>query len=312
MRALSDSHEETKMASRVHLGKLLDAILLLALLLGGASPSHAEIYVLGDSLSDVGALGFTYTNPADTSPRRDGQVWPQYLGNSRSAYCNEAQQCPRSDRSFYYTRPGNNYAVGGAGITFDSPDARAHLNYTSLPNQVTALLNGHTLAAGDTVALWIGANDILNAVQKGNAVGAEVEFAIQVFRQETVRLAQHANGARIYILTIPDLGKTPAGLSSPDGGAQLTELTNRFNQGIAASLPARTYIIDSNAVFADLRKLMATSISFCRRPIDPQHECGNASNPVTPGLAPSAQVLFADPLHPSIAAHRYIANHLAF
>ena len=298
------------MAAYAHRGKLLVGFILVYALVS-AWPVYAALYVLGDSLSDVGALGFTYTNPANMEPPENGQVWPQYLSGSTSAYCNGGQQCPFDGKTFYYSRTGNNYAVGGAGITFDSTDAKRHPNYTGLGYQITALVNAHVLTSNDVIAIWIGANDILKAAQKAGSAAGEVRLAAQVFRNELSRLISHANGARIHIFTIPDLGKTPAALGSVDAGI-LTNLSNQFNQAITASLPASVYVIDANAIFVDLRKVMALTTVFCRRLIDPQHVCGKASNQLTPGVSPMAAVLFADPLHPSIAAHRELAKRLSF
>lgn len=274
------------------------------------TPALAELYVLGDSLSDVGALSITYTNPVSTSPYVNGKVWTQYLGNSISTFCNDPHQCPLNGKTFYYTNPGNNYAVGGAGITFDSPDAKAPTSYTSLHSQVAALLNSHRLQGGDIVAVWIGANDVLSAGRNVSSSISKVNSAIHVFQSEMAILVSNANGARVYIFTLPDLGKTPLGFSSSDGGKLLTDLTMQFNQGISASLASNVYVIDSGAVFSQLRSLMATSVIFCRKIIDPNHDCGNASNPLSPGIPPQANVLFSDPLHPSIAAHQFIANQL--
>lgn len=107
--------------------------------------ADATIYSLGDSLSDAGALGFTYTNPVTLSPMAEGNVWVQYLGNSTPAFCNDPRHCTFDRNSYYYSSTGNNYAVGGAGVTFDSTDARLPRNYTSLHYQIVALL--HHLSA---------------------------------------------------------------------------------------------------------------------------------------------------------------------
>ena len=119
------------------------------------STAHAEHsepvnYVLGDSLSDVGALGMTYTNAeqVSVSPQQwiFGKVWvqdiPEYT--SKSTFCRD-QVCKGSSDTtapFYYTRHGNNYAVGGAGVLFSSSDlGLINLANTDLPSQVSALIH---------------------------------------------------------------------------------------------------------------------------------------------------------------------------
>lgn len=274
-------------------------------------PAKAEIYTLGDSLSDAGALGLTYTDPTAVSPLTEGKVWVQYLTDSVPAFCNDPNACPLNSSTLYYSKPGNNFAVGGAGVTFDSPDARAQKSYTDLHSQVYALLHGRNLTRDDVVTIWIGANDILDAARHPSSSASYISAVVRTFQSELATLAAGVNGARIFVFTLPDLGTTPLGLSMSDGGKLLTELTAAFNQGISAVGESNVKIIDSTPIFTRLIQVMATSSVYCSKIIDPRHLCGNPSNPLASALSAQAPLLFADPLHPSHAAHQYIANELS-
>ncbi len=105
----------------MHLSTVRVILFSLAVLVSSmilmTSAAKAADYVLGDSLSDAGALGITYTNPASVSPWIWGTVWVQDIPGytSTPVFCN-APQCAFNSQAFYYTNlTGNNYAVGGAG-----------------------------------------------------------------------------------------------------------------------------------------------------------------------------------------------------
>ncbi len=296
------------MISMMRFGKLASTLILVCTALCfTAPPANAEVYSLGDSLSDAGSLGFTYTNPATLSPLTRGQVWVQYLLSSTPAFCNDPKHCLFNNDTFYYTSTGNNYAVGGAGITFDSTDAQVKNNYTNLHSQIYALLHNHVIDKSDVITVWMGANDIFSAARNPNTSVSQVAYAAQVFNTEIVNLAK--TGANIYVFTIPDLGKTPLGQSASDGGTLLSELTDLFN-GSISGLKNVTFI-DSNAVFEKLSQELSTSMIYCSAIIDPKHICGDPKkNPINQDPTIMPYLLFADPQHPSNAAHHSIAEYL--
>lgn len=292
--------------------KAFTFLLMAASALLSAS-AHAAIYHIGDSLSDSGALGFTYTNPVELSPLEEGRVWTQYVSNSIPAFCDDPKHCKWDPDTFYYTKRGNNYAVGGAGVTFDSTDildsaGNIAKSYTSLHDQIHALTHNRALTAQDVITVWMGANDIL-AIAAGDPTLSESAVAqvAEVFNAEIRRLAKF--GARIYVVTIPDLGKTPLGSSSPDGGAFLTYLTTLFNDGISRlSSNGNVTMIDSNALLHSLLSsgnFDNTGI-YCSVIIDPWDLCGDPTTNPESSAKHVLPFVFADPIHPSYAAHRWI------
>jgi phospholipase/lecithinase/hemolysin len=295
--------------------KLVGRALCAGLFLFGAmSQTQAAVYSLGDSLSDAGALGFTYTNPTNSEPLAEGNVWVQYIAKSTPAFCNDVKHCKFDRETFYYSSMGNNYAVGGAGVTFDSTDALTSRNFTSLHFQIEALKHNHKLKKDDVITVWIGANDILAAAFEPTfepaASLAYVSRAGEIFKEELTGLSN--TGAKLFVITIPKLGMTPLGAAT-NGVDFLNQLTDIFNQKISklANLKNVT-IIDSNVYFSDVltSREFDTSNTYCSAIIDPVHQCGNIdTNPIT-GETSGVPFVFADPIHPSNAVHRYIGEKL--
>jgi phospholipase/lecithinase/hemolysin len=142
------------------------------------------------------------------------------------------------------------------------------------------------------------------------AVSTKIRFIQQrLFTNEIAALAK--TGAKIYILNIPDLGLIPLGLSTSDGGALLSNLTIIFNKGIAGLAKVKNIsLVDSNALMAQLLSAnqFDTTEIYCPAIIDPTHICGDSLT--NPELVNSPQVpyFFADPIHPSFAAHKVIGQ----
>jgi outer membrane lipase/esterase len=277
-----------------------------SLLAATAQPARAEIYTLGDSLSDAGSLGITYTDPSSVDPVVAGRIWIQDLTSSTPAFCNDHPQCSWDPRTYYY-RDGNNYAVGGAGVMFDSTDARTPHTFTSMGSQVSALINSGKLKGGDAITVLMGANDVLAAANKPGSSQAVVVSAAASFVQYVSTLAAQPAHPRVYVFTLPDLGQSPLGRSSADGGAFLSQLTQLYNGEITAGLRNTSGVkfIVSSTIFGELSQQLLGYPIYCAKVIDTTHVCGSTANPVLPG---PGNLLFADPLHPSRAAHAMIAD----
>ncbi|HEX7914134.1 SGNH/GDSL hydrolase family protein [Rudaea sp.] len=271
-----------------------------------AMAARAEIYTLGDSLSDAGSLGITYTDPASVGPLVAGRIWIQNLTWSTPAFCAKRSKCAWSPNTYYY-RDGNNYAVGGAGVMFDSTDARTPNTFTSLGSQVASLIGSGKLKEGDAVTVLMGANDILAAAAKPDNSQTVVAHAAASFVQYVTALAAQPTQPHVYVFTIPDLGQTPIGRGAADGGALLSKLTQVFNDKITTGLGATPGVafINSSTIFDELSQQLPGYPIYCAKVIDPTHACGSSTNPALPS---PVSLLFADPMHPSQAAHALIAD----
>ena len=196
-------------------------------------------YVLGDSLSDVGALGITYTNSEPSVPRVLGKVWVQDIPDytSTSTLC-LAPTCTPDPQAFYYTRTGNNYAVGGAGVLFPSSDLkRRNLAHTDLPSQVSALTHnaGYTPSSHkkDHIFVWIGGNDIAYAAALSNDHHSQhvVHLASSTYSEAVRTLAEACPYCKMYVIAIPYLGDTPLAQWEATKH-KLNALTRNFNDEI--------------------------------------------------------------------------------
>lgn len=279
---------------------------VFSLLAATAPAANAEIYTLGDSLSDAGSLGITYTDPSSVNPLVAGKTWIQDLTSSTPAFCNDHKQCSWDPRTYYY-RDGNNYAVGGAGVMFDSTDARTPNTFTSLGSQVSALINSGKLRGGDAITVLMGANDVLAAAAKPASSQSVVVNAATSFVRYVAALAAQPSHPHVYVFTLPDLGQTPFGRSTADGGASLSQLAQVFNSEITAGLRNTSGVkfVISGAIFGELSQQLLNYPIYCAKVIDTTHACGSTANPVLLG---PVNLMFADPLHPSRVAHAMIAD----
>ncbi|MEX8195137.1 SGNH/GDSL hydrolase family protein [Comamonas guangdongensis] len=278
---------------------------LFSLLAIAAPIVHSEIYTLGDSLSDAGSLGITYTDPSGVNPLVSGKTWIQDLTSSTPAFCDDRKQCPWDPRTYYY-RDGNNYAVGGAGVMFDSTDSHTPNTFTSLGSQISALINSGKLKGGDAITILMGSNDVLAAATKPGSSQAVVNAATSFVHYVSVLAAQPSH-PHIYVFTLPDLGQSPFGRSTADSGASLSQLAQIFNSEITAGLRNTSGVkfVISSTIFGELSQQLLNYPIYCTKVIDTAHACGSTANPVLQG---PVNLLFADPLHPSRVAHAMIAD----
>ena len=274
-------------------------------------------YVLGDSLSDVGALGMTYTNAEQVSPHEwiFGKVWVQDIPDytSKSTFCRD-QVCKGSSDTtapFYYTHPGNNYAVGGAGVLFPSMDLNLpNLANTDLPSQVSALIHnaGYTKHPNkkDHIFVWIGGNDIAFAAAMSKYQDSKnlVHLASSRYIDAVSTLAGACPHCTIYVISIPYLGNTPlAQWEVPK--RKLNALTDMFNDEISILQSNRVTYIEINH-FLNAQNLGTDLRTWCTTGIDPSLICPSLTNPIKDG--PSATI-YADPAaHPITTIHAYLAG----
>ena len=288
---------------------LASAILLIS------STAHAENgepknYVLGDSLSDVGALGITYTNSEPGDPRVWGKVWVQDIPGytSKSTFCST---CTPDPHAFYYTRKGNNYAVGGTGVLFDTTDLTLSTRtYTDLPSQVSALIHnaGYTLNSTkqDHIFIWIGANDIGYAATLSNYQHSKhvVHLASSTYIDAVSTLAGSCPHCKIYVISIPYLGDTPLAQSEATK-QKLNALTLMFNDEIRMLQSRTVTYIEINDILTP-QYPGTDQRTWCKIGIDPTHICPSTDNLSGDG---SLATIYADPeAHPITTIHAYIAG----
>ncbi len=123
--------------------------------------SISKVYVMGDSLADVGTFGgvkFTVQDPLTPS---NSLIWPQIIANQFGL--NGADQC-----NFYAftgstfaanTTPGcTNYAIGGGRVRVKDADG-GNLNPLTVGTQMATRALSGDYTSGDLVLLVGGGND---------------------------------------------------------------------------------------------------------------------------------------------------------
>jgi outer membrane lipase/esterase len=310
--------------------RILPALVLSAFAAFGAaeaqSAQFSNVYVFGDSLSDAGyyrgflrglglpqavvdAMGRFTTNP--------GPVWSelvaQYYGFT-----------PRPSN----VSGGTIYAQGGARVAgtpgVSTPTGQAERPISTQIGEFLAA-SGNTADPNALYTVWAGANDVffnLGAFQAGAITQAQLQTnvlgAAAAEIQQIARL--RAAGARyIMVFTLPDIGATPAFASAgaATSGA-VSQLSAGYNTTLLTGLASagiRVIPVDAFSLFAEVRanpgSFGLTNVTgVACGPFPPFTSTSaslfcNASNIVAGGADSYA---FADPVHPTSAAHRIIAQ----
>jgi outer membrane lipase/esterase len=212
---------------------MLVAAALLASCGGGEQVQRfnaSRVIALGDEFSVINADGSKYTVNAlvaGSTTQFDCASNPIWIQSVASIYGLVFPQCPGT-----VADPASRiYAAAGATVADVSTQIDAHL------------LNGGFTDA-DLVTVFAGANDVVAQFRQYPAVGedqlgANLSAAGAALAAQVNRLAGY--GARVLIVTVPDMGLTPfAGdrsAGSTDGNpALLSRLSTRFNDALLSKL----------------------------------------------------------------------------
>lgn len=277
----------------------------------GASAQWSGFVFFGDSLSDPGAfapalppgLGRFTTNP--------DPVWSQILGSRYGLTITPANQ------------GGSAYAQGGARVTGLPGVPAGPPTGTALP---IATQVSQYIARGvdpDAVhSMWGGANDVffqLDLLQAGAVTPAQAAGNVAAAAGQFVQAlgTLQAAGARVVVaLNLPDIGRTPFGLSGgPAASTQISQITALYNATLQAGLGA----LGGNVIRIDAWRLFAEILA------DPAaYGFANTTSPAcgaTPSLlcGPSSYVapnanrthVFADGVHPTGAGFEILAGVVA-
>ena len=244
-----------------------------------------QLYVFGDSLSDVGTVfqtsGGMYPPQQTYFQGRysNGRIWVEYL----------------AERLKIKSSQVNNFACGGA-----TSGSENNTFVPGLLTQVQSFTKKHprTLPNNALYVLWAGANDYLQGV---SSVTVPVE-------NMTRAISSIANiGAKnILVANIPDLGQLPATRNSVNS-ARLSALTTAHNQSLRRKLKllAQQYphlqivMLDANTLYslAIAQKAAFGFTNVQSACLSNNRTCGNPD-----------QFLFWDGIHPTTAAHRILGE----
>jgi outer membrane lipase/esterase len=273
----------------------------IALAHGSASAQFNQFFFLGDSLTDAGVYGARFTvNP--------GLVWAQDLGNRYGLTVTPT------------TQGGVDFAQGGARVTQLSPLIPTGAPQRSLAVQIDELLHATpTLNPNAVYTVWIGANDIfVNVSAAGAGLISATVLQANITAAATDTLAQiarlrDAGAKRIMVFNLPDIGKTPLGVSTPT--APFSALSGLFNSTLQAGLTSLNVDIIPMNMFGLFNEVIANPASFGLTNVTtPACTTPSSLNCTTATLvAPNAgqTFAFADGVHPTPAGHQIIADYAA-
>lgn len=183
---------------------------------GGASgsspkPNIQHVYVMGDSLADVGTMGYKFTVQSASDPK-GYLIWPQLVANAfglnGSTQCNFYVSQPSSTLEPNSTAGCTNFAIGGGEIFVNASSggtANPQTIGTQLARKITTLGNYNST---DLVLIDGGGNDMADLVtaQLSGSVAYQ-NFLIQQLDVDTITasLTQDptgANAAAAYMQTL--------------------------------------------------------------------------------------------------------------
>ena len=213
-------------------GMLASAALLASC--GGGEPvqrfNATRVIAFGDEFSVINADGSKYSVNAlatGSTSQLDCAGNPLWIQSVAANYGLAFAQCPGTT-----TNPVSRvYAANGALVA-------------DVSNQIDQHLNNGGFVAGDLVTVLAGANDVVAQFQLYPSTGeaqlsANLTAAGAALARQVNRLADY--GAKVLIVTIPDMGLTPFGGDRTAGStdanpALLTRLSTRFNDALLAGI----------------------------------------------------------------------------
>ena len=281
-----------------------------------ASSVQASLFVFGDSLSDAGNV---YDASIALGLQPDPIVPPYYMGRMSNGpnWADIVSQGLGLGQTTASRLGGNNFAWAGAtsgtGTTnrpsIVRPGQVQPVDNVGKQIQSFAAIHPGGFAAGDLVLYWSGANDIFYYTVGGVPVATAVA---NLFSLTTANLQSlEALGATAIVLPNQiDAGIAPAwngmfGLP-PAARPYITAVTTLFN----AALPGLIANLESMPGFdADVTLVDAFSVAQSMFTNPAAYGFTNVTDPAFPGHVGDAEhYLFWDPIHPTTAAHRVIAN----
>ncbi|MDH2433839.1 autotransporter domain-containing protein [Pokkaliibacter sp. MBI-7] len=270
--------------------------------------NYSNTIFFGDSLTDSGyydAIIQAINPDAGKFTSNPGNVWSEDFA-SRFGY----SATPSN-------QGGTNYAAGGARVS-GTPGVGSYPATTAPPvtTQITTYLSS-TGGKADPNALytvWAGANDLFVAATMDLA-SATSYLQTTIAEQVTAIATLKAAGARYIIVpTIPDIGKTPFGLSSgTTASAQLSLLSSTYTSTLLSGLKSAGIAVIPVDVTTLVAEVTANpGLYGFTNVTDPL--CGSTSSLIcSAGVNYTAgdelNYLYADSVHPTSAAHQILSDY---
>ncbi len=289
-------------------------VLALALAFGTAGPAAAGpitgMVVFGDSLSDTGnayaATGGAFPpSPYSAGRFSNGSIWVQQLAGQLGAPTPTPSMQGGTDYAFAgaatgATPLGTQLGTPAGYSPLTTPSGQFIANVPTLQTQVAnyiSSLGGGTISPNTLVTVWAGANDFFDKQTDPTVPAKNVANAVAALIS--------AGAHNVLVAFLPDLSKTPFGLSSSTATQQgLSALSAGFNQALAADLSllgsangTTIHTLDTATLF---QQIQANPAAYGFSNVTDEGIL--SGNPAAPGY------LFWDDVHPTTAGHELIAN----
>jgi phospholipase/lecithinase/hemolysin len=285
-----------------------------ALLLGSgalaASPYDA-IYAFGDSLSDAGnnfidSGGTTPAPPYYGGEWSNGNVWLDTLA---------------SDLGLPALTPslsgGTDYAYGGATSGTTLYYTAGNADVTGSTGQIAQFQLAHPTADPNALyTILVGGNDLLEIPAGATAAQDQTLINQTVGNIDSAIDTLAGEGAKDFlVLTVPDIGKTPAALTS-GASSTYSALTASLNGellggNVSAGVLSLAQIAAGKGVKISVFDTFALTDDIVANPAS--YGLSNVTDPCYDATADTVcsdpnQYLFWDVLHPTAAGHVLIGN----
>jgi phospholipase/lecithinase/hemolysin len=284
---------------------------------------HLQVVSFGDSLSDVGTYapiasvvggGRFTTNP--------GQVWTQdvaqYYGDTlTAAFTIDATHKLNAQSGLGYAEGGATVATAANLYDFLT-DVIGNIEMP-VTQQVSSYLAAHgSFNSTQLVLVWAGSNDVLRAGALPGAAST-VQTAATTLAQVIGQIVQRG-ATHVVVVNLPNIGLSPTGIASPDGGANLNQLSQMFNDSLNAALQAnglqgKVIQVDSytwiNQIIANFQAngFIVSNTSVACDPAKTPRGTALLCSPITYVTANADQTyMFADDLHPTTRLHSLFAQ----
>jgi phospholipase/lecithinase/hemolysin len=266
---------------------------VLVFLLPAQGQRFSDLYVFGDSMSDIGNLatatgGLVPAEPFVEGRFSNGPLFVEVLAEQLAL----GPLLPS-------ILGGTNFAWGGAKAGEDRSLLNGLLVLPSIATQVERFIVGLGGERADGEALYVvfsGSSDIDLALDAGldSSSGASITEAAADATLATIERLAGAGAAHFLVLNLPDMNLTPQHAGRP--GA--SEMALQFNQRLATGLAGvglDIVLFDTFAFLNDLPEGFAVVDAPC---VDAAGEvCANPE-----------EYLFFDHFHPTATGHRVLAE----
>jgi len=292
----------------MHIKKVAPALLGALLALGLASGVQAQtqfnkMVAFGDSLSDGG----TYTNIIKSlNVAGASQVARfKFTTNPGNVWVENLAQRFGLALTPNVLDGGTNYAEGGARVTLPNP-SQPGFSQTAVSVQIDRYLAaGGTFDKHSIVTMLVGPNDIF---QGGPAA---ISPAAQALVQQVARL-QQAGASNIILVSVPDIGSTPAfGFGAGGAANSGTQASLAFNGAVRQSLQqlrGNVLFIDSFTLFREAQANPSTYGILTVAGVACMTPTAGQCTPATTVPNGAETYLFADSVHPTTAGHRILSG----